>query len=110
MNAPKRKTTSKLTASKRLKRGRGRRRFITRAEARRQAARHVVKRMFKGAEVRDGAQAKIRVYLRDDWKAEDMWVVFKTQEEPGTLKATEVVLVCKRSGRVLYEGSANDEG
>jgi hypothetical protein len=35
--------------------------------------------------------------------------VYKNFEEIA-LKSSEVVLVCKRTGRVLYEGPANDEG
>jgi hypothetical protein len=83
--------------------------FITRAEARRRAERHVLKRTFKGAMVRDGAALRLGIYNRGDWTDKDVWVVYKISEEIA-LKASEVVLVCKRTGRVLYEGPANDEG
>ncbi len=32
----------------------------------------------------------------------------KTARKPA--KSSSVVVICKRTGRVLYEGSANDEG
>ncbi len=83
--------------------------FITRAEARRRAERHVLNRMFKGATVRDGAEAKLCIYVRGDWSVKDASVVYKNPKEIA-LKSADVILVCKRTGRVLYEGSAGDEG
>lgn len=83
--------------------------FITRAEARRRAEQHVLNRMFKGATVRDGAEAKLCIYIRGDWSVKDTWVVYKNSKEIA-LKSSDVMLVCKRTGRVIYEGSANDEG
>jgi hypothetical protein len=83
--------------------------FITRAEARRRAERHVLNRMFKGATVRDGAEAKLCIYIRGDWSVKDAWVVYKNPKEIA-FKSADVILVCKRTGRVLYEGSAGDEG
>lgn len=44
----------KISVSKRSKPRRAKARFITPAEARRRAERHVLKRLFKGATVRDG--------------------------------------------------------
>jgi hypothetical protein len=82
---------------------------ITRAEARRRAERHVLNRMFKGATVRDGAEAELCIYSPGKIKLADAWVVYKNPEERA-LKSAEVVLVSKRTGRVLYEGSAGDEG
>ena len=35
--------------------------FITRAEARRRAERHVINQMFKGATVRDGAEVRLGI-------------------------------------------------
>ena len=55
--------------------------FITRAEARRRAERHVLNRMFKGATVRDGAEAKLCIYIRGDWSVKDTWVVYKNPKE-----------------------------
>ena len=83
--------------------------FIARAEARRRAERHVLDRIFKRAHVRDGATARLGIYFRDKWTAKDVWVVYKNSEGFG-LKPSDVVLVSKRTGRVLYEGSACDEG
>jgi hypothetical protein len=83
--------------------------FITSAEARRRAERHVLDWMFRGATVRDGANARLRIYNRGDWSANNVWVVYKNPKEIA-LKSAEVILVCKRTGRVLYEGSAGDEG
>ena len=57
--------------------------------------------MFKGAAVRDGAKARLGVYSRGGWTAKDVWVVYKNPEEVA-LKSSEVVLVSKRTGRVLY--------
>ena len=83
--------------------------FITRAEARRRAERYVFNRMFGGATVQDGATAKLCIYNRGDWSANDVWVVYKNPKEIA-FKSANVILVCKRTGRVLYEGSAGDEG
>ena len=83
--------------------------IITRAEARRRAERHVLIRMFKGAMVRDGAKVRLGIYIRGDWTKEAVWVVYKDSRDLA-LKPSGVVFVCKRTGRVLYEGSAHDEG
>ena len=50
------------------------------------------------------------VHLRP-WRlvAGECWVVYKNPKEIA-LKSSDVILVCKRTGRVLYEGSAGDEG
>jgi len=80
--------------------------FITRAEARRLAERHILNRMFKGATVREGAEAGHNIY---NVRRKDTWVVYKNSEEIA-LKSAQLVVVCKRTGRVLYEGSAHDEG
>jgi hypothetical protein len=85
------------------------RQFLTRTEARRRAALLVSKRAFKGATVRDGAAVRLGIYNRGDWTGKDVWVVYKNSDEIA-LKSSQVVLVCKRTGRVLYEGQANDEG
>ena len=84
-------------------------RFITRAEALRRAERHVFNRMFGGATVQDGVTAKLCIYNQGGWSPKDVWVVYKNPKEI-VLKSADVILVCKRTGRVLYEGSANDEG
>ena len=101
-----------MKAAKPARRPKPRRRkkkFITRAEARQRAERHVLTRMFKGATVRDGADVRLGIYCRGGWAAKDVWVVYKNPDQVA-LKPSDVVLVCKRTGRVLYEGSAHDEG
>jgi len=80
--------------------------FITRAEARRRAERHVINQMFKGARVRDGVKSGLHAY---NVRQEDTWVVYKNCPAPA-LRSSDIVVICKRSGRVLYEGSARDEG
>lgn len=66
-------------------------------------------RMFQGATVRDGAAVRLGIYFRGNWAAKDVWVVYKNSQETA-LKSPDMVLVCKRKGRVFYEGSAQDEG
>ena len=80
--------------------------FTTRAEARQRAARHVLNRMFDGATVRDGVEAGGNFY---NVRREGAWVVYKNHSAVA-LRSSDVVVVCKRTGRVLYEGSAGDEG
>ena len=63
--------------------------------------------MFGGARVADGKHARMAVY---DLRTEDAWVVFKNSRELAALRTSEVVVVCKRTGRILYDGPANDEG
>jgi hypothetical protein len=104
------KARKKMTnaAGKPAKRPSPRRRkaqFITRAEARRRAERHVINRMFKGAKVRDGVEAGHNAY---NVRHENTWVVYKNG--PPVIRSSSVVVVCKRTGRILYEGSACDEG
>jgi hypothetical protein len=98
-----------MKRSKPAKPVKGKVQFITRAEARRRAERHVINQMFKCATVRDGAEVRLGIYTRSNWTGKDVWVVYKNDGE-NALKSSEVVLVCKRTGRVLYAGSACDEG
>jgi len=83
---------------------------ITPAEARRRAARHVLNRLFKGAKVADGAKVRLGIYVQGKWKPADVWVVYKNPENPMELKSADIIAVSKRTGRVLYEGPAGDEG
>lgn len=96
-------------SAKRLKPRPGKGQFITRAEARRRAERYVFNRMFRGVEVRDAATVRLGIYCCEDWGSGGVWVVYKRLPITG-LRSSEVVLVGKRTGRVLYEGSAHDEG
>ena len=82
-------------------------RSISATEARQRDIRHVVRRMFAGARVADGKRARMAVY---DLRRDDVWIVFKNSRGLPALRPSEVVVVCKRTGRVLYEGPANDEG
>lgn len=97
----------KRTTSKPAKRPKPRKmQFITRTEARRRAERHVLNRLFKGAMVGDGAEAAGNIY---NVRREDTWVVYKNPRG-SILRSANVVVICKRTGRVLHEGSAHDEG
>ena len=82
--------------------------LITPEQARRLAARHMMPAMFDGVPVRDGAGARLRLY---NVPRKDVWVVFPRINPKllGFFPST-VVVVCKRTGRVLYAGSVNDEG
>ncbi len=90
----------------------GKVRFITQAEARRRAGRHVLKRLLRGATVRDGQAARWDVYDPTGKLArKEVWLVYPNPEMPtAELRSSKVILVCKRTGQVLYEGSAHDEG
>jgi len=109
MDQRSRRSQSRKSPLRRLNRKR-----ITPAEARRRAADHVLNRMFKGAKVADGAKAQLCLGYNPGpspkWSIKDSWVVYQNLEEPLSLKSSSVILVCKRTGRVLYEGSAGDEG
>jgi hypothetical protein len=62
--------------------------------------------MFKGAAVRDGGTAGHHAY---NVRRGNTWVVYKNPRG-NALRSADVVVICKRTGRVLYEGSAGDEG
>jgi hypothetical protein len=73
MNKPRKKF--KTAAGKSVKRPKPvKRQFIARAEARRRAERHVLKRTFKGATVQNGAELRLGIYNRGDWTNKDVWV------------------------------------
>ena len=84
--------------------------FITRAEARRRAERHVLNRLFKGAKVRDGAEVRLGIYPSGNWKAAEVWIVYKNTDDSMALKSSDIIVVSKRTGRVLYDGPSGDEG
>jgi hypothetical protein len=83
---------------------------ITPAEARRRAAAHVLNRMFKGAKVADGAKIRLGIYAAGSWKPAEVWIVYKNPDSAMALKSSDIIVVAKRTGRVLYEGPAGDEG
>ena len=64
----------------------------------------------KAAKVADGAGVRLNIYNRAHWKPDQVWVVYKNPDDPMSLKSSDVIVVSKRTGRVLYEGSAGDEG
>lgn len=86
------------------------RKRITPAEARRRAARHVIRRLFQGAAVADGAKVRPGGYAVGTWKPDATWIVHKNSPNPTELKSAEIIAICKRTGKVLYEGTAGDEG
>jgi hypothetical protein len=85
--------------------------FITKAEARRRAARHL-QGLLKGATVRDGKMARLAGYeFPRSMTGKEVWLVYASLALPVIqLRSSQIVAVCKRTGRVLYEGSAHDEG
>ena|GEM_PF-658019 len=86
-------------------------RRITRAGARRLAAQHAVEATFRGSTVKDGAEAGLSDFkLPASLTGKDVWVVNQNYGDTMTLKSSEIVVVCKRTGRVVYAGSACDEG
>ena len=52
----------------------------------------------------------MNIYNGAHWKPDQVWVVYKNPDDPMSLKSSDVIVVSKRTGRVLYEGSAGDEG
>jgi hypothetical protein len=83
---------------------------ISTARARRIAARHVMARMFDGVRVEDGEEYRWHAY---NVRRKNVWLVFpKIDQEPVPMvfRSSHVIVICRRTGRVLYEGSANDEG
>lgn len=56
----------------------------------------------------NGNAARINVYGLP-LPLSDCWVAYVPQPR-GVLKSSEVIVIAKRSGEVLYHGSANDEG
>ena len=85
---------------------------ITAAAARRRAAQFVLKKMFAGARACDGVKARFCIYdATGKLAGRRFWVVYPNMVgNPAEIKASEVVIVCQRSGKILYVGSARDEG
>ncbi len=86
------------------------RRKITQAVALRRAERHVINRLFKGAKVADGSKVRLGFYPGGNWKSGEVWIVYKNPDDQMALKSSNIIVISKRSGRVLYEGPAGDEG
>jgi hypothetical protein len=95
--------------AKRVRRPRAqgtRKRHITSAEAKRRAARYLANKALKGLTVVDGEHAPCNIYGVSE---RETWVIQKPSFFPEP-RPTQVVVVCKRTGRILYDGSAGDEG
>src|SRR5438093_13601906 len=92
-----RAAAGKSAKRRRPRRGRSRKRFISRTEARRRAERHVLKRMFQGVPVRDGKTARWRVYDPSGKLAgKDVWLVYPNSEQPVSgLRSSQLIAVCK---------------
>ncbi|MEI8290999.1 MAG: hypothetical protein WCH99_16155 [Verrucomicrobiota bacterium] len=87
-------------------------RKITAAAARRHAAQFVLKEMFAGARVCDGSKARLCIYdTTGKLAGKRFWVVYPNPTEiPAAIRSSAVIVVCQRTGKILYAGSAQDEG
>ncbi len=85
---------------------------ITAIKAWELAARHVLSQMFLRAPVKDGSEVRLGIYDPTGKLAgKAVWAVYPNpMGNPTEIKASEVILVCKRTGKILYAGSAHDEG
>jgi hypothetical protein len=83
-----------------------RKRHITAGEAKRRAARYLANKALKGLSVLDGERARCNIY---GVKEKETWLIQQPSFFPEP-RPTQVVVVCKRTGRILYDGSAGDEG
>ena len=86
--------------------------IISRTESLRQAGKFLIRSLLHGAKVKDGAATRWSPsYGSKSFNPSKVWVVFLQQRgDEISLRSSEVIAVCKRTGRVLYHGSANDEG
>ncbi|MGD0410439.1 MAG: hypothetical protein ABSC18_01945 [Verrucomicrobiota bacterium] len=84
-------TVKSLRRRKALKllKGERQRHFITKAQARLLAARHVVNRLFNAATVVDGSMARVKI---DSVRRKDTWVVSKIPRGLGYARSTRLVL------------------
>ncbi len=85
---------------------------ITAIKAWQLAARHVLSQMFLRAPVKDGSQVRLGIYDPTGKLAgKPVWAVYPNpRENQNEIKASEVIIVCQRTGKILYAGSAHDEG
>src|SRR5262245_35560500 len=77
---------------------------ITAMDAKRRAERHLANRIFKALTVVEGDGARRWTY---GLSRRDVWVV-QFDSFPARLAPSQIVLVCKRTGRILYDGLACD--
>lgn len=85
---------------------------ITRTVARRRAGVYLLRSLLKGAIIMDGAKVRCRPsYGAPPLDPANVWLLFlRTNDAQLELRSSELVAVCKRTGRIRYHGSANDEG
>ena len=65
--------------------------------------------MFQYDELKQG---KLNIYLTEDINISDCWCagVVGVNVHPGLLHSSSIILISKKTGSVVYCGSANDEG
>ena len=100
----------KIMKPKKSKPQKPKKKQITKAKARELAGKHVLRRLFKGRTVEDGAKVLLGMFILDKWRPKDTWVVYQNWDGPPMIRDSRVILVCKRTGRILYEGGACDVG
>ena len=112
----KKRKTPKTGARNIVKKPALRRKHVSPAQARRLAARYAhqvmaelfASEMFASALVHDGAAMPWHAY---NVRRKDVWLVYpNVYRNPAEISSSKVVVVCKHTGRVLYAGSAHDEG
>ena len=80
---------------------------ISRRQALRIAQAHICQEALgKSPRVLDGADAKVRAY---NVQTADTWIIYRHNPEL-SIRSSDVVVISKRTGRVIYDGSAHDEG
>ena len=89
-----------------------RKKRLTPAEARRRAGQHVIKQMFTGARVSDGTGERMCIYdVTGELAGNPVWFVYPNPEGPSNvIRSSQVIAICQRTGKILYAGSAHDEG
>jgi hypothetical protein len=86
---------------------------ISLEEARRLACRHLLLLPLSDVPVEDGVTVIWRRHMvrGQEFDPSNAWIVFLPFDRPlFVLCSSEVVVVCKHTGRILYHGSLNDEG
>lgn len=80
---------------------------LSRHQALSRAKAHICHELLgKSPRIVDSRYAEVRAYNVDTKNA---WVIYKVSKEIA-FKSSEVIVVCKRTGKVIYEGAAGDEG
>jgi hypothetical protein len=82
---------------------------VSPAQARKLAVRQTRDAGFIGAKVEDGSAVRWWAY---SIRRKEVWIVFRKRDEHEQylLSSSRIVVVCKRTGAVLYVGDACDEG